>query len=83
MYNYFSNYDSAKHVCEVIKKKYDIEEVGAQKNDFSNYLKYQMVDERSVETQSHKLQKISYEIITKGMCYNNSFKLLLLLTNCP
>lgn len=37
--------------------KTSIEEAGEQKNDFSNYEKYQMVDERSVDTQSYELQK--------------------------
>ncbi|XP_058741091.1 uncharacterized mitochondrial protein AtMg00810-like [Vicia villosa] len=32
---------------EALKNKYDIEEVGEQKNDFSSYVKYHIVDERS------------------------------------
>ncbi|GAU39727.1 hypothetical protein TSUD_144940 [Trifolium subterraneum] len=56
----------ARDVWEDLRKKYDTEEAGAKKYAVSRYLKYQMVDERSVETQSHELPKIAHEIITEG-----------------
>ncbi|GAU38712.1 hypothetical protein TSUD_396400 [Trifolium subterraneum] len=63
LYDYYSTYKSAKDVWEALKKKYDTEEAGVKKYAVSRYLKYQMVDERSVEAQSHELQKIAHEII--------------------
>ncbi|XP_058725107.1 70 kDa peptidyl-prolyl isomerase-like isoform X3 [Vicia villosa] len=43
----------------------NVTEAGEQKNDFSSYVKYQMVVERSIETQSHELQNIAHKIITE------------------
>ena len=54
-------------VWEALQKKYDIEEAGAKKYAVSRYLNYKMVDERSVEAQSHEIQKIAHEIIIEGM----------------
>ncbi|MCI73278.1 hypothetical protein A2U01_0094542, partial [Trifolium medium] len=58
---------------EALKKKFDTEEAGVKKYAVSRYLKYQMVDDRYVETQSHELQKIAYEIITEGMPLDDQF----------
>lgn len=74
MYDYYSNCKPAKQVWEALQKKYDIEEADAKKYDVSRYLNYKMVDERSVESQSHEIQKIAHEIITEGMprlCHDN------------
>jgi hypothetical protein len=46
-------------VWEALKKKYDTKEVGAKKYGVSCYLKYQMVNEKPVETKSHEIQKIA------------------------
>lgn len=64
LYGYYSSCKIVKEVWEALQKKYDTEEAGTKKYDASRYLKYQMVDERYVEAQCHKLQKIAHEIIT-------------------
>ncbi|GAU11010.1 hypothetical protein TSUD_113030 [Trifolium subterraneum] len=66
LYDYYRTYETASDVWEALSKKYDTEEAGAKKYAVSRYLKYQMVDERSVEVQSHELQKIAHEIITEA-----------------
>ncbi|XP_073221446.1 uncharacterized protein [Cicer arietinum] len=48
-----------------LKKKYDTEEAGAKKYAVSRYLKYQMTDDKSMEAQSHEIQKIAHEIISE------------------
>ena len=58
MYDYYINYKTTKHVWEDPQKKYNTEEAGAKKYVVSRYLNYKMVDERSVEAQSHDIQKI-------------------------
>ncbi|EEF37363.1 conserved hypothetical protein [Ricinus communis] len=38
-----------------LQKKYDTKEAGTEKYVVSRYLKYQMIDDKSVEAQSHEL----------------------------
>jgi hypothetical protein len=83
LYDYYSTYKSAKDVWEALKKKYDTEEAGVKKYAVSRYLKYQMVDERSVEAQSHELQKISHEIITEGMPLDEQFQIAVMIDKLP
>ena len=67
LYDYYTTFNTAKDVWDALQKKYDIEEAGAKKFTVSRYLKYQMTDDKSVEAQSHELQKIAHEIMTEGM----------------
>jgi hypothetical protein len=67
LYDYYTTFNTAKDVWEALQKKYDTEEAGAKKFAVSRYLKYQMTDDKSVEAQSHELQKIAHEITTEGM----------------
>ena len=50
LYDYYSPYKSAKLVWLILEKKYDIEKVGTKKYVVSRYLKYQMTDDKSVES---------------------------------
>jgi len=72
-----------KNVWDALNKKYDTEEVGAKKYVVSRYLKYQMTDDRSVEAQSHELQKIAHEIITEGMRLNEKFQVVVIIDKLP
>ncbi|GAU41954.1 hypothetical protein TSUD_380590 [Trifolium subterraneum] len=83
LYDYYRTYDTARDVWEALKKKYDTEEAGVKKYAVSRYLKYQMVDERSVEVQSHELQKIAHEIITEGMPLNEQFQIAVIIDKLP
>ncbi|KAK2391773.1 CBL-interacting serine/threonine-protein kinase [Trifolium repens] len=83
LYDYYSTYKTAKEVWEALKKKYDTEEAGVKKYAVSRYLKYQMVDERSVEAQSHELQKIAHEIITEGMPLDEQFQIAVMIDKLP
>ncbi|XP_062080695.1 uncharacterized protein LOC133785483 [Humulus lupulus] len=65
LYDYYNSDKSAKEIWEVLQKKYDIEEVGTKKYAVSRYLKYQMVDDKSVEAESHEIKKIAHEIISE------------------
>ncbi|KAB2628501.1 hypothetical protein D8674_033296 [Pyrus ussuriensis x Pyrus communis] len=58
LYDYYSDYGIAKDLWEALQKKYENEE---------------MVDYKSVEAQSHELQKIAREIISKGMVLDYQF----------
>ncbi|CAJ2630366.1 unnamed protein product, partial [Trifolium pratense] len=83
LYDYYRSYNTAKDVWEALTKKYDTEEAGAKKYAVSRYLKYQMVDERSVEAQSHEIQKIAHEIITEGMPLDEQFQIAVIIDKLP
>ncbi|XP_062079740.1 uncharacterized protein LOC133784392 [Humulus lupulus] len=71
LYDYYNSDKSAKEIWEALQKKYDTEEAGTKKYVVSRYLKYQMVDDKSVEAQSHEIQKIAHEIISEGIRLRN------------
>ncbi|PNX68547.1 hypothetical protein L195_g056228, partial [Trifolium pratense] len=83
LYDYYRTYNSARNVWEALSKKYDTEEVGVKKYAVSRYLKYQMVDERSIEVQSRELQKIAHEIITEGMPLDEQFQISVIIDKLP
>ncbi|XP_058775316.1 uncharacterized protein LOC131649576 [Vicia villosa] len=83
LYGYYSNHNISKQVWEALQKKYDTEEAGAKKNVVSRYLNYKMMDEKSVEAQSHKLQKIAHEIINYGMPLNEQFQITVIIDKLP
>ncbi|CAJ2638269.1 unnamed protein product [Trifolium pratense] len=83
LYDYYRSYNTAKDVWEALTKKYDTEEAGAKRYAVSRYLKYQMVDERSVEAQSHEIQKIAHEIITEGMPLDEQFQIAVIIDKLP
>ncbi|CAN0904646.1 hypothetical protein LINGRAHAP2_LOCUS23211 [Linum grandiflorum] len=67
-YNYYSNEkNSVKTVWDALQKKYDTKEAGAKKYAVRRYLRYLMTHDKSVEVQSHELQKIAHEIISEGL----------------
>ena len=84
LYDYYnSDEKTAKEIWEALKKKYDTEEAGAKKYAVSRYLKYQMTDDRSVEMQSHELQKIAHEIISEGMVLDEQFQIAVIIDKLP
>jgi hypothetical protein len=83
LYDYYRSYNIAKDVWEALSKKYDTEEAGVKKYAVSRYLKYQMVDERSVEAQSHEIQKIAHEIISEGMPIDEQFQIAVIIDKLP
>ncbi|GJS50253.1 hypothetical protein Tco_0600374 [Tanacetum coccineum] len=68
LYDYYNFDDVTAHkLWEALQKKYDTEEAGTKKYAVSRYLKFQMTDDKSVEAQSHELQKVAHEIIFEAM----------------
>ena len=67
LYDYYSSFKTEKDVWDALQKKYDTEEAGSKKYVVSRYMKFQMIEEKSVVSQSHELQKITHEILSEGM----------------
>ncbi|XP_071729060.1 uncharacterized protein [Rutidosis leptorrhynchoides] len=84
LYDYYNSDDfDAKKLWEALQKKYDTEEAGAKKYVVSRYLKFSMTDDKSVETQSHELQKIAHEIISEGMSLDEKFQIAVIIDKLP
>ena len=74
---------SAKEIWEALQKKYDTEEAGTKKYDVSRYMKYQMIDDKYVEAQSHELMKIAHEITSEGMTLDEQFQVAIIIDKLP
>ncbi|CAL1388160.1 unnamed protein product [Linum trigynum] len=84
LYDYYANSkNTAMMVWDALQKKYDTEEAGAKKYAVSRYLRYQMVDDKSVEVQSHELQKIAHEIVSEGMPLDDQFQVACIIDKLP
>ncbi|KAM1806972.1 hypothetical protein ACFX11_030043 [Malus domestica] len=83
LYDYYSSCKTAKELWDAFQKKYDTEEPGAKKFAVSRYLKFQMTDDKSVEAQSHELQKIALEIISEGMNLDEQFQVAIIIDKLP
>ena len=57
--------------------------LGLKKFAISRYLKYQLVDEKSVEAQSHELQQIVHDIISEGMKPDDQFQVAVIIDKLP
>ncbi|XP_014627044.2 CBL-interacting serine/threonine-protein kinase 8-like [Glycine max] len=76
-------YKSAKLVWLILEKKYDIEKVGTKKYVVSRYLKYQMTNDKSIESQSHEIQKIVHDSILEGMVLDEQFQVAVIIDKLP
>ncbi|XP_060972678.1 uncharacterized protein LOC133038526 [Cannabis sativa] len=83
LYDYYNSDKSAKEIWEALQKKYDTEEAGTKKYAVSRYLKFQMTDDKSVEAQSHELQKIAHEILSEGMTIDEQFQVAVMIDKLP
>ena len=83
LYDYYNMQNTAKDLWDALQKKYDTEEAGAKKYVVSRYLKFQMTDDKSLEVQSHDLQKIAHEIISEGMALDEQFQIAVIIDKLP
>lgn len=83
LYNYYNVEGKSAKKIQDAPKKYDKVEAGAKKYAVSRYFKYQMFDDRSVETRSHELQKIVHEIVFEDMDMDEQFQVALLINKLP
>ena len=83
LYDYYRDGKTAKEVWDALAKKYDTEEAGAKKYAVSRYINFKMTDDKSVESQSHELQKIAHEIISEGMALDEQFQVAVMVDKLP
>ena len=84
LYDYYNSDDVTAHkLWDALQKKYDTEEAGTKKYAVSRYLKFQMTDDKSVEAQSHELQKVAHEIIYEGMSLDEQFQVVVIIDKLP
>lgn len=83
LYDYYLTFETAKKLWDALQKKYDTEEAGTKKYAVSRYLKFAMVDEKSVVSQAHDLQKIAHEILSEGMSFYEQFQVAVLIDKLP
>ncbi|XP_060961376.1 uncharacterized protein LOC133031750 [Cannabis sativa] len=82
-YDYYNSDKIAKEIWDALQKKYDTKEAGTKKYVVSRYLKFQITDDKSVEGQSHELQKIAHEIISEGMSLDEQFQIAVIIDKLP
>ncbi|KAA0035179.1 uncharacterized protein E6C27_scaffold57G002810 [Cucumis melo var. makuwa] len=74
---------AAKEVWDVLQKKYETKEAGSKTYAVSRYVRYQMIDDRFMEAQSHEIQKIAHEIINEGMRLDDQFQVAVIIDKLP
>ena len=73
LYDYYTTISTAKEVWDALSKKYTV----------SRYLQYQITDDRSVEAQSHEIQKTGHEISSEGISIDDQFQDAVIIDKLP
>ncbi|KAK9084381.1 hypothetical protein Scep_030852 [Stephania cephalantha] len=71
LYDVYSECKTAKDVWDLLEKKYRIKMQGAKKFVVGKFLKYNMVDSKSVVKQVEELQVLIHELHAEGCIIND------------
>ncbi|KAL6521588.1 hypothetical protein OROGR_018157 [Orobanche gracilis] len=80
---YCSDSYSAKSLWDELDKKYNTEEQGLEKYSVSKFLKYQMVEDRSVSEQTHELINLEHALADAEMKLPEKFMAMSIVHKFP
>ncbi|XP_077251868.1 uncharacterized protein LOC143891109 [Tasmannia lanceolata] len=83
LYDFYNDSQDSKSLWEALQKKYDTEEAGSKKYAVSKYFRFYMVDERTVISQTHELQKLVNDILAEGMVISEQFQVATMIDKLP
>ncbi|XP_077237161.1 uncharacterized protein LOC143878811 [Tasmannia lanceolata] len=83
LYDFYSDCKDSMTLWEALQKKYDTEEAGSKKYAVSKYFRYYMVDEKTVISQTHELQKLVHDILAEGMTISEQFQVAAVIDKLP
>ena len=70
LYDIYSSYKSAKEIWKMLEKKYKTEDAGAKKFVIGKFLKYNMVDTKTVIIQVEEIQVLIHELHVEAYAMN-------------
>ncbi|KAB2595903.1 hypothetical protein D8674_031353 [Pyrus ussuriensis x Pyrus communis] len=74
LYDVYSLCKTAKKLWESVEKKYKIDDAGSKKFVIGKFLKYTMVNSKSVVSQVEEIQKLIYEPHSEGCKIKEHFQ---------
>ena len=74
LYDIYSLYKTAKEVWEMLEKKYQTEDAGAKKFVIGKFLKYNMVDTKTVIKQVEEIQVLIHELHAEACAISEQFQ---------
>ena len=83
LYNVYSSNTTTKKLWASLDKKYKIEDAGTKKFVVGRFLKYKMVDSKTVISQVQEFQLVLYDIEAEGMILSETFQVATIVEKLP
>ncbi|GKU85679.1 hypothetical protein SLEP1_g312 [Rubroshorea leprosula] len=80
---YERTYSTAKETWDALQKKYDFEEASAKMYAGSQWLRFQMVDDKSVVSQIRELQMLAHEFQFEGIRIDDNLEVVAIIDKLP
>ncbi|KAL0431970.1 UNVERIFIED_CONTAM: hypothetical protein Sradi_0823000 [Sesamum radiatum] len=83
LYNVYSSAKTARALWESLEKKYKTEDAGLKKFIVGKFLKFKMVDSKTVMNQVQEFQMILHDLHAEGMTLSESFQVAAMIEKLP
>ncbi|MCQ7012895.1 retrotransposon gag domain-containing protein, partial [Clostridioides difficile] len=83
LYNVYSPIKTAKELWNSLEVKYKPEDAGIKKFLVGKFLKYMMVDTKSVVSQVQEIQIILHDMLAEGLIVNEAFQVAAIVEKLP